>query len=743
MALSLVLFMAAALLFVYAVHELWPDRGTIVSGMSRQRRMSTRNNPQAAGVVRISGRSANLSVLTAERVQPPAAFIEQEAVVLGVAAMLDPPTMAPFRRPVAERNTALTGGAGLEEVIPGEAPLVPRGTGMGAHREWLVTLGVCIGLFVFAIAVRWWGLPDQNMEMWGDEAQLMSEARKFIDGTYTTPFLIDHLSLPALYDYLLSFPLRFLGVTDVAVARGFSGFLGSLGVPLLYLLSRELGYPRRVGIVAAVALATTFWSVNFSRLVLQNIMTATAAGVAVLFLVMAVRRSNLVYAALAGMGLAWAFNSYLSGTLVILVAAGWLFLLLVWHGRWWERRSPSVAPVYHEGHYHTDHGASGDGRGSPWDRPSPAARRGSASLLRHVALLDGTTPLDLNSSRMRLRIPKVLAIGSLVGLVGLLCSWPLLQLYLQPGNPLALHASQRYILSPANRAIFAAEHPDLGSSTLSILWYQIVYVADLFTVRGDPALIFNLPYRPLLDPLTGFLFLVGVVSTLWAWKRPSATLVLLLLVVPFVVGQVLTTTNMGTTTRALPALPAMCLLISLGLETFLSAFTSLAVIVRRVLRMRTILPAWWTLLRYAVVVVATLVIGVVGVIRYWDFANATVTRNAFYTPVHEWAIFLAPRGAVPVTVVAPAYWPVEYNNLYAPRAMICSAVSGATWQACPPAHIVIFNNDQADADRYASATGLPVTPGASYGMPTLYWYVKNGDQDRPLPDPGHVLGGLH
>jgi len=660
-ALSLVLFVVAALLLVYAVYELWPRRATATSGLPRGRR----------------------------------------AVDLAAA------------------RSRLT--------------LAARGLARGARTSW----GICAGLFAFALVVRWWGLQGQNMEMWGDEAQIMVEARKFIDGTYTTPFLIDHLWLPALYDYLLSFPLR-LGATDVAVARGFSGFLGSLSVPLLYLLSRELGYARRVGIVAALALATTFWSVNFSRLVLQNIMTATAASVAILFLVMAVRRSNLVYAALAGMGLAWALNSYLSGTLVILVAAGWLFLLLVWHSRWWDRRAPRVAPAGE-----TSYSAGDDGQNGWLDRPSSPAHGGPA-WLRRVALLGGTPPLDLTSARARLRVPGLVAIGLTVGLVGLLCSWPMVQLYLQPGNPLVAHASQRFILSPANRAIFAAEHPDLGSDTMHIFWYQLVKTAGLFTVRGDPVPIFNLPYRPLLDPLSGVLLLAGVMSALWAWKRPAATLLLVLLVVPFVVGQALTTGDAitGTTTRALPALPAMCLLIGLGLETSLSLLGWLTALAARALGRGATPAGWWMSLRRSAVAVVAALIAVVGVVRYWDFADARGTRAAFYKAAHEWAVFLGPRGAVSVTVVAPGYWPVEYNVLFAPQASICSAVAGATWQQCPATRLVIFDGDQADATRYAVATGLAVRIGPADGAPSLFWYVENQAPDRPLPDPGRVLGGL-
>ena len=45
-----------------------------------------------------------------------------------------------------------------------------------------IAAGSTLGLFVLAVAVRWWALPDHTREMWGDEAQFMLFARNFIQG---------------------------------------------------------------------------------------------------------------------------------------------------------------------------------------------------------------------------------------------------------------------------------------------------------------------------------------------------------------------------------------------------------------------------------------------------------------------------------------------------------------------------------------------------------------------------------
>jgi len=720
MILSLVLFAFAALLFAYAIHALWPPRPVPRVGRLQWRRSSKPPIAAMPAVVR-EPLVHDAFTVSSNDVESGADVGVAARLVSNAAPVLEESIVAtPVQRDMAaEREVTLTPDTSARAALQEQQAMRPVGTARGALTAW----GTCISLFIFAVAVRWWGLPGMNMEMWGDEAQLMQEAGKFIDGVYTTPFLIDHLRLPAFYEFVMSFPLRLSGM-DVTVARGYSGVLGALSAPLLYLTARELGYSRRVGIVAGLALATTFWDMLFSRFVLPNIMAASAGSVAVLLLVLAVRRSNVVWAALAGVGVAYALNAHLSGFFVPPLVATWLFVLLIVYSRWWRWR-----PRFR-------------------DRSRRIANSPAIPLRRRLLTLvgrgDEATVLDFNSPTARPQISRVLVVGIVLGVTALLVAWPLLQLYFGPGSSLNGHASDRFVLSADNRAAFAIGHPNIGSSLPGLLWFQLQATAGMFFVRGEPVELFGAG-RPLLDPLSGVLFLVGVVGAVWSWRRPAAALTLLWLIVPVFFGTFLTTGTLPgeeppSIHRSIVAVPAMSLCIALGLEwVYLGLVRAVrlgARVAHREARVR-----WASFSANATVVGIALLVASRGLQYDADFYHLPAVRAAFDNPAHEWALFLRPRGALPVTVVAPVFWPLEYSNLYAPQAVICSAVSGTTWQPCPPTHIVIFNGDQADAMRYATATGLTVKAGPSYGAPSLYWYAENRGQDRPLPDPGHVLGG--
>ena len=91
-----------------------------------------------------------------------------------------------------------------------------------------------------------------------------------------------------------------------------------------------------------------------------------------------------------------------------------------------------------------------------------------------------------------------------------------------------------------------------------------------------------------------------------------------------------------------------------------------------------------------------------------------------------------------MTVLGPAGWPVEYPALFAPAAHICTGRWGDTWAHCPPAQIVIFDADPADAQQYARVAHVPVHLNLSPDKVTGFWYA-----DAPrLPDPAHVLANM-
>jgi hypothetical protein len=83
--------------------------------------------------------------------------------------------------------------------------------------------------------------------------------------------------------------------------------------------------------------------------------------------------------------------------------------------------------------------------------------------------------------------------------------------------------------------------------------------------RGDSFLAYALPGRPVLDPLTGALFLTGLGLCLARWRQPAYAFALLWLVVGF--SPTLITGATASTTRAVAALPVMFLLPALAAMT--------------------------------------------------------------------------------------------------------------------------------------------------------------------------------
>ena len=80
---------------------------------------------------------------------------------------------------------------------------------------------------------------------------------------------------------------------------------------------------------------------------------------------------------------------------------------------------------------------------------------------------------------------------------------------------------------------------------------------------GDSFLAYNIPGRPLFDPITGIFFVVGVGIAIWRWRQPGYGYLLLwfgLGIVPSLV-----TGPTANTTRNVAALPAIYILLAVGL----------------------------------------------------------------------------------------------------------------------------------------------------------------------------------
>lgn len=82
---------------------------------------------------------------------------------------------------------------------------------------------------------------------------------------------------------------------------------------------------------------------------------------------------------------------------------------------------------------------------------------------------------------------------------------------------------------------------------------------------GDQFLAYNIPGRPVLDLISAFFFILGILISLWRWKKPAYAFILLWFVVGIIPS--LVTGSTANTTRNLAALPVVYLFPALGILT--------------------------------------------------------------------------------------------------------------------------------------------------------------------------------
>lgn len=63
------------------------------------------------------------------------------------------------------------------------------------------------------------------------------------------------------------------------------------------------------------------------------------------------------------------------------------------------------------------------------------------------------------------------------------------------------------------------------------LWHRVSRSLPLFTFRGDPMWVYNIPRRSLLGSVSGVLFYIGIIVSLFHWRDPRHVFLLLWLVI--------------------------------------------------------------------------------------------------------------------------------------------------------------------------------------------------------------------
>jgi len=99
----------------------------------------------------------------------------------------------------------------------------------------------------------------------------------------------------------------------------------------------------------------------------------------------------------------------------------------------------------------------------------------------------------------------------------------------------------------------------------SRLWRRISRSLPMFTFRGDPLWLYNIPGRPLLDAGTGALFYAGILVCLWHWRDPRYAFLLLWLIIG--ASPALATGPDATVLRSIAIQPVVFTIAALALAT--------------------------------------------------------------------------------------------------------------------------------------------------------------------------------
>lgn len=378
---------------------------------------------------------------------------------------------------------------------------------LAISRRWRAALG--LGLIVaLAAGLRFWRLDAVPPGFHYDEAYEAWEAWRVITQPgYRPIFFAGNFGVEPMFIYLTSLAFRLFGETP-AVMRGVAALIGTLTVPALLGLGRELAlndrrFPPAAAWLAALALAIMRWHITFSRVGIEPILVPFF----LVLLLWAFWRAQRT-----GSLLAWGATGALAGaSLYIYPAArllpvlfGGLTLLALMAAR---RKCPA------------ENGGA--------ESPRPAARR------------SGVTPL----------LRSLIVAWLVAGLVALPMAWN----WLQHPDQLLLRSSQ------------IAVGP--GDAARGTPLQNLLATLGMFSVRGDRDPRSNVPGMPAFDPLISVPFMIGVGLALWRWKRPvfaSLMLALLLMLVPTILSE-----HAPHFRRAVGATPMGALFIGLGAAAIL------------------------------------------------------------------------------------------------------------------------------------------------------------------------------
>lgn len=329
------------------------------------------------------------------------------------------------------------------------------------------SLALLAGILLLAGIVRFWRLGEMPFGTWYDEAFNGNLATQILNNPAFRPIFFEADTLPSHLAYLWALSFRMFGAGTAAL-RSVTAAFGVLTVLFTYLLIRRwLG--DGMGLAAAFLMAVMRYDITFSRLAMHGVTTPAFELASLYLLDRALERKQLADFAWLGLVLGLGLAFYTPFRLFTLIIVS--FLLLIALVNVWRQHMTGEKLLV-----------------SAWDW-QPGGARWQAPFIARIG---------------------VLVLGMFIAIS------PVVQFAVQKSDVFSSRMSQVSIFEKR-------DEPDLAKA----LWSNSTKHLLMFNVQGDRNGRHNLPGEPMLDPVMGTLFALGLGYALWRWRDPLNHLMLL------------------------------------------------------------------------------------------------------------------------------------------------------------------------------------------------------------------------
>lgn len=332
-----------------------------------------------------------------------------------------------------------------------------------------ISMILLVGILLLAAVVRFWQIDRMPFGTWYDEAFNGNLALRILKEPAFRPIFYEADALPSHLAYLFALSFKIFGATTAAL-RYVTAAFGVLTVLMAYLVFRRW-FNTGIALAAAFLFAVMRYDITFSRIAMHGVTTPVFELAAFYLLDRALERKQFADFAWLGLILGLGLGFYTPYRLFVVILLSFL-LLLVLINLWRQRISKKDLLAV-----------------SAWDW-LPARSRWEIRFVTRFGVL-------------------------LIGLV----------VAISPVIQFALTQPEVFNARLSAISIFERrDEPDLTKA----LWNNTVKHMLMFNVQGDRNGRHNWPGEPMLDPIMGTLFVLGLGYALWRWRDPINLLMLLI-----------------------------------------------------------------------------------------------------------------------------------------------------------------------------------------------------------------------